>query len=119
MAKSSTFYVCQSCGASAPKWSGKCEACGGWNTIVEEGAVPPLGGGASRRVKGRKISLEDLKTEDAPPKRRPTGFFNPASLAASMTLKSWPTGAFLSAFNATCSSGFFPTAAASWAFNAS
>ncbi len=73
MVKSSTSYVCQSCGASAPKWSGKCEACGGWNTIVEEGIAPPLGGGASRRVKGRKISLEDLKTEDAPPKRRPTG----------------------------------------------
>ena len=29
--------------------------------------------GASRRVKGRKITLEDLKTEDAPPQRRPTG----------------------------------------------
>src|SRR5436190_2364617 len=73
MAKSSTSYVCQSCGASAAKWSGKCEACGGWNTITEEGIAPPLGSGASRRVKGRKISLEDLKTEDAPPKRRPTG----------------------------------------------
>src|ERR1700754_2553996 len=73
MAKSSTSYVCQSCGATHSKWSGKCEACGGWNTITEEGVAPPLGSGASRRVKGRKISLEDLKTEDAPPKRRPTG----------------------------------------------
>ena len=73
MAKSSTSYVCQSCGASAAKWSGKCEACGGWNTITEEGIAPPLGSGASRRVKGRKISLEDLKTEDDPPQRRPTG----------------------------------------------
>ncbi len=73
MAKSSTSYVCQSCGATHAKWAGKCEDCGGWNTIVEEGIAPPLGSGASRRVKGRKISLEDLKTEDAPPKRRPTG----------------------------------------------
>src|SRR6185436_20934882 len=73
MAKSSTSYVCQSCGASHAKWSGKCEACGGWNTITEEGVAPPLGSGATRRAKGRKISLEDLKTEDAPPKRRPTG----------------------------------------------
>jgi DNA repair protein RadA/Sms len=72
MAKTAS-YVCQSCGATHAKWSGKCEACGGWNTITEEGVAPPLGGGASRRVKGRKISLEDLKTEDAPPKRRPTG----------------------------------------------
>ncbi len=73
MAKSSTSYVCQSCGATHSKWAGKCEDCGGWNTIIEEGIAPPLGSGASRRVKGRKISLEDLKTEDAPPKRRPTG----------------------------------------------
>src|ERR1700744_5721996 len=73
MAKSSTSYVCQSCGATHAKWSGKCEACGGWDTITEEGIAPPLGSGANRRAKGRKITLEDLKTEDAPPARRPTG----------------------------------------------
>jgi DNA repair protein RadA/Sms len=73
MAKSSTSYACQSCGAVTPKWAGKCESCGGWNTIVEEGVAPPLGSGATRRAKGRRITLEDLKTEDAPPKRRPTG----------------------------------------------
>src|SRR5712671_5793619 len=72
MAKTAS-YVCQSCGATHAKWSGKCEACGGWNTITEEGVAPPLGSGATRRTKGRKINLEDLKTEDAPPKRRPTG----------------------------------------------
>src|SRR5476649_2051270 len=71
MAKTAS-YVCQSCGATHAKWSGKCEACGGWNTITEEGAAPPLGSGAARRSKGRKITLEDLKSEDAPP-RRPTG----------------------------------------------
>src|ERR1700761_1921754 len=73
MAKSSSTFVCQSCGATAPKWSGKCEACGGWNTITEEGAAPPIGASATRRVKGRKFALEDLKTEDAPPPRRVTG----------------------------------------------
>jgi len=73
MAKNSTSFVCQACGASAPKWSGKCEACGGWNTITEEGAAPPIGSSATRRVKGRKFAFEDLKTEDAPPPRRVTG----------------------------------------------
>jgi DNA repair protein RadA/Sms len=72
MGKSSASFVCQSCGASTSKWAGKCEACGGWNTIVEEGAAPPIGG-ASRRVKGRKFDLEDLKTQEAPPPRRVTG----------------------------------------------
>src|ERR1700761_1693757 len=73
MAKSSSSFACQSCGATAPKWSGKCEACGGWNTITEEGAAPPIGSSATRRVKGRKFAFEDLKTEDAPPPRRVTG----------------------------------------------
>jgi len=72
MAKTSSF-VCQSCGAVSSKWAGKCEACGGWNTITEEGAPPPIGGGATRRAKGRHFALEDLKTEDAPPPRRITG----------------------------------------------
>jgi DNA repair protein RadA/Sms len=73
MAKPSATFVCQSCGAVTGKWAGRCESCNGWNTIVEEGAAPPIGAGAGRRARGRKFALEDLKTEDAPPPRRPTG----------------------------------------------
>jgi len=36
LAKSKTIYVCQNCGAKAPKWLGKCNSCGEWNTFVEE-----------------------------------------------------------------------------------
>lgn len=36
MAKIKTQYVCQVCGASAPKWMGQCLDCNGWNTLVEE-----------------------------------------------------------------------------------
>ncbi len=36
MAKQTTAYVCQSCGAKHPKYIGKCSECGEWNTIVEE-----------------------------------------------------------------------------------
>lgn len=36
MAKPRETYVCQACGTVYTKWSGKCEACGEWNTIVEE-----------------------------------------------------------------------------------
>jgi len=73
MAKSSTSFVCQSCGAVTSKWSGKCESCGGWNTITEEGAAPPIGSSAGPRKRGRKVALEDLKTEDKEPPRRATG----------------------------------------------
>jgi len=36
LAKTKTIYVCQNCGAKAPKWLGKCNSCGEWNTFVEE-----------------------------------------------------------------------------------
>jgi len=29
-------FVCQECGAQAPKWAGRCAECGKWNTLVEE-----------------------------------------------------------------------------------
>ena len=73
MARSTASFVCQSCGTTASKWSGRCESCGGWNTITEEGAPVPIGQGAAKRVKGRKFALEDLKTEDQAPPRRVTG----------------------------------------------
>ncbi len=36
MSKLKTFYQCQACGYSSPKWLGKCPDCGAWNTLVEE-----------------------------------------------------------------------------------
>ena len=34
-----TTFVCQECGAQAPKWEGRCPQCGQWNALVET-AVP-------------------------------------------------------------------------------
>lgn len=36
MAKPRTIFFCSNCGASAPKWLGKCPHCGEWNTYQEE-----------------------------------------------------------------------------------
>ncbi|MCP5432525.1 MAG: DNA repair protein RadA [Alphaproteobacteria bacterium] len=66
-------YVCQQCGAAAAKWTGRCEACGAWNSLVEEAAAeaPPLGKGVSRGTRGKAIELVGLKGEtDAPPRIR-------------------------------------------------
>jgi len=66
MAKSSTHYACQSCGASFPKWAGKCEACGGWNCLVEEASVsgPPKGlNDVKNRAKSNRIEFVPLKSE--------------------------------------------------------
>src|SRR3989454_3667424 len=34
-------FVCQECGAQAPKWMGRCVECGAWNSLVEERAASP------------------------------------------------------------------------------
>ena len=73
MARSQTAFVCQSCGATAAKWSGKCEACGSWNTIVEEKAFAPSGSAARKPARGRPVALEDLEASEEPPSRRATG----------------------------------------------
>ena len=36
MAKARTQFICQHCGASYGKWTGKCENCGEWNSLVEQ-----------------------------------------------------------------------------------
>ncbi|MDR1560830.1 MAG: DNA repair protein RadA [Holosporaceae bacterium] len=45
MAKSEKMFRCGECGARYPKWLGKCEDCGQWNTVAEE--VLGLGKNAS------------------------------------------------------------------------
>jgi DNA repair protein RadA/Sms len=36
MSKIKSSFFCQNCGAQSPKWVGKCNSCGEWNTFVEE-----------------------------------------------------------------------------------
>ncbi len=66
MAKNSASFTCQNCGAVYNRWQGKCESCGEWNSIAEEGAVAAGPGRAGR--KGRVFALEPLtgETHDAP-----------------------------------------------------
>ena len=53
--KTKTIYRCTSCGADHPKWAGKCEVCGDWNSLVEEmAAVSKAPSGSARRAAGHK-----------------------------------------------------------------
>ena len=72
MSRRSLSFICQNCGAAANRWQGKCEACGEWNTLAEEGAERPAGPGR-KPGKGRLFALEPLAGEahDAP--RLPSG----------------------------------------------
>ncbi len=69
MAKQRNFS-CTACGNVTPRWAGKCDACGAWNTVVEEVA---LSSGPKPTQKGRTIPISDLATEDTPPPRASSG----------------------------------------------
>lgn len=47
--KTKTIYACQNCGATSPRWAGKCPSCGEWNTMTEETQVKQSAA-TSRRV---------------------------------------------------------------------
>jgi DNA repair protein RadA/Sms len=76
MAKASRAFVCQACGAVTSRWSGKCAACGEWNSIIEEAA--PSGSPALIAIKGgkgRRAALETLTASTHEQPRLPTGIF--------------------------------------------
>jgi len=70
LAKPAVRYVCQACGAAGPKWAGRCEACGEWNTIIEE---TPRPGPAVKGATGRAIEFVQLTGSAEPPPRAAIG----------------------------------------------
>jgi DNA repair protein RadA/Sms len=71
MARAQTRFVCQECGGVAPKWAGKCEACGAWNSMIEEVAeAAPKGLGAG---KSKRIEFVGLEGVAQPAPRRVSG----------------------------------------------
>ena len=72
MAKRENRYVCQECGAVHAKWMGKCEACGAWNTIVEE-AVPETAPKGVSGKGGKRLTFLGLEGSSDKAPRRLTG----------------------------------------------
>jgi DNA repair protein RadA/Sms len=73
MSKSAARFACQQCGAIAPKWTGRCESCGAWNSLVEElpRSGPPKGLGGKGR--GHTLDFVGLRGASAAPPRRLSG----------------------------------------------
>src|SRR5690242_12610681 len=74
MARTQARFVCQQCGAVHPKWTGRCEGCGAWNSLIEElpREAPPQGLSRDRRA-GRSVGFVGLTGPGMLPPRRPTG----------------------------------------------
>jgi DNA repair protein RadA/Sms len=89
MAKVADRYVCQSCGGVHNKWSGRCDSCGEWNSIVEEIPMSSIPKGL-KAGKGKAIELVGLKGESSQPDR-------------------WESG--ITEFDRTCGGGLVPGSA--------
>jgi len=77
MARARTVFVCQQCGARSPKWTGKCEQCSQWNSLVEQ-APAPMGKSAVARSAGQGTLLQPrpitaAASQDEPAARLATG----------------------------------------------
>lgn len=59
MAKRTSQYVCQQCGTTYPKWAGKCDNCGAWNSLVEE-ATGHEKKAVVDRSQGKKLKAEKI-----------------------------------------------------------
>lgn len=80
MAKLKTRFVCQSCGADYPKWSGRCENCGEWNTLLEQAQSQEVGKSAiSRSAQSGKVlntrQINDISSAKSQP-RISTGIYD-------------------------------------------
>jgi len=76
LAKRASRYVCQSCGNATAKWSGRCEACEAWNSIVEEAPRDSAPGGlgrSSRAGGGQPIEVVSLDGQGQQAPRLATG----------------------------------------------
>ena len=76
MAKTKTKFTCSNCGSTYPKWTGRCENCGQWNTLTEEvietgNSVISKNASSGTVLRAQKIGAIEA---DAELTRLPTGF---------------------------------------------
>ena len=72
MAKAAVQHACSECGYTTGKWLGRCPACDGWGTFVEERALAAAPGVRGAAAAGKPLlRLVEVETADA--ERIPTG----------------------------------------------
>ena len=64
--KTKSVFFCTECGNESPKWSGRCSACGAWNSMVEQKAEK-VSKGSNKRVRTTNVKstcITELDTTD-------------------------------------------------------
>jgi DNA repair protein RadA/Sms len=72
MAKAAVQHACSECGYTTGKWLGRCPACDGWGTLVEERALSAAPGVRGAPSHGKPL-LRLVEVETAAAERIPTG----------------------------------------------
>ena len=70
--KQKTVFFCTECGNEAPKWSGRCNACGAWNSMTEQVSAGK-GSKSSRSTAVSKKALPLSQIDDSDEIRFSTG----------------------------------------------
>lgn len=67
MARGKTQFVCQQCGTSYSKWTGRCENCGEWNTLIEQAVVSVSAQStvAKAGASGKKLAVQSIDAAKA------------------------------------------------------
>ena len=79
MAKSHTQFACQQCGAVYKNWTGRCNKCGAWSSLIQQfdedsrEEKSAVGRGQSSGKTLDFVSIKDLEISDAK-ERLSTGF---------------------------------------------
>src|SRR5271156_5048807 len=72
MARAQARYVWQECGTVNTKWTGRCDGCGAWNSLIEELPREAVPKGLDRHG-GRTLDFVGLTGPSLLPPRRQTG----------------------------------------------
>ena len=62
MTRTRVRFSCTECGAQAPKWLGRCNECGSWDTLVEETVGTTAPGSSGSGPADRPVPLGDVDT---------------------------------------------------------
>ena len=67
MAKATSVFVCQECGAKVPNWQAKCNNCGAWDSFVEEiaqgGSMSTPALVSNKRARASATTLNQIVTD--------------------------------------------------------
>lgn len=73
MAKPKKVFICNVCGGKHPKWQGRCDYCGEWNTLQEEIEAPKSSrqlnyetATSSKTVKAKATPINSIQSSEVP-----------------------------------------------------